>query len=39
MRAGKGHKIWYVGQARGQHFDKECFTDHKLTKFNQVIIA
>ena len=36
IRAGKGAKPWYVGQAK-KTFKQECFTDHKLVRYNRVL--
>ncbi len=37
IRAGKGILPWYVGLAEKQTFRKECFTAHKLVKYNECI--
>src|SRR5664280_1415908 len=37
IRAGKGALPWYVGFAEKQSFRKECFTNHKLVHYNNVI--
>ena len=36
IRAGQGAKPWYIGKAT-KTFKQECFTDHKLVKYNQVL--
>lgn len=36
IRAGKGAKPWYVGQAT-RTFRQECFTPHKLVHYNGVL--
>ena len=36
IRAGKGAKPWYVGQAT-KTFRQECFTPHKLVHYNEVL--
>lgn len=36
IRAGKGAKPWYVGQAT-KTFKQECFTDHKLLHYNSIL--
>ncbi len=36
IRAGKGAKPWYVGQAT-KTFKQECFTKHKLYHYNEVL--
>ena len=36
IRAGKGAKPWYVGQAT-RTFRQECFTPHKLVRYNEVL--
>ena len=36
IRASKGAKPWYVGQAK-QAFRNECFTYHKLHHYNKVL--
>ena len=36
MRAPRGAKPWYVGQAKVS-FKQECFTTHKLNHYNRVI--
>ena len=36
MKAGKGHTAWYIGKAT-KSLEKEAFTQHKLTKYNEVI--
>ena len=33
IRAGKGAKPWYVGQAK-RSFKQECFAPHKLVHYN-----
>ena len=38
MRATKGARPWYVGQAKVS-FRQECFTTHKLNHYNSVIEA
>ncbi len=37
IRVGKGILPWYVGLAEKQSFRNECFTDHKLVKFNRCL--
>ena len=37
LRAGKGFTPWYVGKAAKSSFQKECFTPHKLNKFNEAL--
>lgn len=38
LKSGRGFSPWYVGKAtRG--FGKEVFTDHKLTRYNDVVYA
>lgn len=40
IRAGKGIKPWYVGQAKGQKgFLQEALADHKLKHYNEVVAA
>jgi hypothetical protein len=36
LRAAKGYQPWYVGKAT-KNFKQECFTDHKLRKYNEVL--
>ncbi len=36
LRAGKGFTPWYVGKA-GKSFEQECFTDHKIRHYNDVL--
>ena len=36
MRAAKGARPWYVGQAK-RGFRQECFAAHKLVRYNSVI--
>ena len=36
LRAGKGFSPWYVGKA-GKSFEQECFTDHKIGHYNEVL--
>jgi len=36
LKAGKGFTPWYIGQTKNR-MDKECFTSHKLEKFNEVL--
>ena len=36
IRAAKGARPWYVGQAR-KAFKRECFTDSKLLRYNTVL--
>ena len=36
MRVGKGFTPWYVGKA-GKTFEQECFTDHKIGHYNEVL--
>jgi len=36
MRAAKGFRVWYVGQA-SEGFEQETFTDHKRNHFNDVL--
>jgi hypothetical protein len=35
-RAGRGYRPWYVGKAT-KSFRQECFTHHKLNKFNKCL--
>ena len=35
-QAARGTKPWYVGQAK-KSFKNECFTDHKINKYNDVL--
>ena len=37
IRAGKGATPWYVGQAK-KAFREECFTYHKLHRYNEVLV-
>ncbi len=37
IRAGKGNLPWYVGMAVKQSFRKECFTPHKINKYNEAL--
>ena len=37
VRAGKGILPWYVGLAIKQSFRKECFTNHKLVHYNNIV--
>lgn len=37
IRAGKGILPWYVGLAEKQSFRNECFRDHKLVHYNNVL--
>jgi hypothetical protein len=37
VRAAKGYRPCYVGLAEKQSFEKECFTDHKKTVYNDAI--
>ena len=40
IRAGKGIKPWYIGQAKGKNgFLQEVLTDHKLKHYNDVVAA
>jgi hypothetical protein len=36
-RAGRGYTPWYVGKAT-KSFKQECFTSHKLTKYNECLV-
>jgi len=36
LRVGKGFTPWYVGKA-GKTFEQECFTDHKIGHYNEVL--
>ncbi len=35
--AGRGYCPWYVGKAT-ESFRQECFADHKLNKYNDVLV-
>ena len=37
IRAGKGARPWYVGQAK-KSFKNECFTPHKLLYYNTAVL-
>ena len=37
IRAGRGAKPWYVGQAKTA-FRKECFASHKLVHYNEILL-
>lgn len=37
IRAGGGSRPWYVGLAAKQTFRKECFTNHKVVIYNEVL--
>lgn len=36
IRAGRGATPWYIGQAKVS-FQRECFTDNKLVRYNEVL--
>jgi hypothetical protein len=36
LRVGRGFTPWYVGKA-GKTFEQECFTDHKIGHYNEVL--
>ena len=38
IQAGKGYTPWYVGKTKTT-FNNECFTAHKLLKYNQAILS
>ena len=38
IRAGRGATPWYVGQAKVS-FQRECFTDNKLVRYNEVLAS
>ncbi len=38
IKASKGYMPWYVGRTTKQSFDKECFTDHKLVLYMDVMM-
>ena len=37
IKSGGGEKPWYVGKAEGQTFEKECFSQDKLVKYNKIL--
>ncbi|HEY9165699.1 MAG TPA: hypothetical protein VIS48_06005 [Candidatus Kryptonia bacterium] len=37
LRAGKGITPWYVGVAEKQSFQRECFSPHKISIYNDVL--
>ena len=39
IRAGRGSLPWYVGLAEKYSFRKECFANHKLVHYNDLLAA
>ncbi len=37
MKNGNSYRPWYVGKA-GKSFAQECFTDHKIGHYNEVLL-
>lgn len=35
---GRGNVPWYVGKASGQVFQDECFAEHKLNHYTEVLV-
>lgn len=37
VRAAKGMRPWYIGKAERQAFKNECFTPHKVKRYNEIL--